>query len=185
MVMDIALLWDSKLLMERYIAEHVPSSARIEPLVLASPFAPRAKVLIIPTGFAEPKYTKIGGQLSRLKGVFTSFVERGGVLVVFGALKSTRLEFLPEPIEYVSKYGARNLRFEEGMCQIVDEVHAECDGYLMAEKESGWRVLCRDEFEKIVAASLEHGKGVVIATSIHELPSPAFLRHIVERSQIG
>lgn len=184
MVMDIALLWDSRLLMERYIAEHIPSSARIEPLVLASPFAPRVKALIIPTGFAEPKYTKIGGHLSRLKEVFTGFVERGGVLVVFGALRSTRLEFLPEPIEYVSEYGARNLTFEDGACQIVEESEAECDGYLVPEKGGGWKALCRDEFGQIVAASLEHGRGIVIVTSIHELPSPAFLKCIVERSEI-
>ena len=184
--MEIALLWDSKLLFERYIAEHVHSCARIEPLVLASPFAPKPKVLIVPTGFGEPKYTGIGRHLSGIKGKLTSFTERGGVLVVFGAINSMKIGFLPEPIEYVSNYKVRALTWaDDSLPHIVDEPNAECDGYLIAKEKSRWRTLCTDELGMVVAASLENGSGIVIATSIHELPTPNFLKGIVGISKIS
>ncbi|MHC1592469.1 MAG: hypothetical protein ACXQT1_00120 [Methermicoccaceae archaeon] len=184
--MEIALLWDSKLLFERYLAEHVHSCARIEPLVLASPFAPKPKVLMIPTGFGEPKYTGIGRHLSNIRGKLRSFTERGGVLVVFGATKSMKVDFLPEPIEYVSNYEVRALTWaDDSLPHIVDEPDAECDGYLIAREKSGWKTLCTDESGMVVAASLECGNGIVIVTSIHEVPTPGFLKGIVDLSRIS
>ncbi|MHC1589118.1 MAG: hypothetical protein ACXQS1_04815 [Methermicoccaceae archaeon] len=183
--MDIGLIWDSRLLLERYLAEHVPSSGRIEPLTLASPFAPKPKVIVIPTGYGEPKYTRLGKHLKPLRTRLASFVKGGGVLVVFGALNSMRLDFLPEPIEYVADYGTRTLTWTgEHLPRIVDEESAECDGYLVAKEDSGWVSLCTDELGRVVAARLEHGRGIVVATSLHELPSPAFLKAIVDVSRV-
>ncbi|HUW68478.1 MAG TPA: hypothetical protein VMW20_10650, partial [Candidatus Nanoarchaeia archaeon] len=56
---DIALLWDSRLLFEKFFIEHGFDHQLIHPANMGSPFLPPFKMILIPTGFANPKYSNI------------------------------------------------------------------------------------------------------------------------------
>ncbi len=49
---------------------------------------PSCKCIIIPTGFANPDYTKIAAGIERNGKAFEKFVKNGGILVVFGPMVS-------------------------------------------------------------------------------------------------
>jgi len=50
---DIALMWDSRLLFEKFFIEHGFDHQLIHPANMGSPFLPPFKMILIPTGFAS------------------------------------------------------------------------------------------------------------------------------------
>jgi len=203
-MLDITLIWDCELLFEKLFVEHGLSYQRTPSSAIGTPFLPGSKVMIVPTGFANPEYTKILRGIEANKSFFDGFVKKGGVLVVYGALVPEytyrwlpfTLEYreqygavdieaagrwLPFTLEYQEQYGAVDIEAAEGAdrghdCScIFDDVRAECDGYF-AETD-GEVILTGDGMPILVAK--EHGDGIIVATTIHEFPTGAFLKWAV------
>ncbi|HUV83405.1 MAG TPA: hypothetical protein VMW53_10075 [archaeon] len=98
---DIALMWDSKLLFEKFFIEHGFDHQLIHPANMGSPFLPPFKMVLIPTGFANPKYSNMLPSLMKNKRRIESFITKGGTLLVFGALTDSHFyEWLPVDLEY-------------------------------------------------------------------------------------
>jgi len=181
-MLDITLIWDCELLFEKLFVEHGLSYQRTPSSAIGTPFLPGSKVMIVPTGFANPEYTKILRGIEANKSFFDGFVKKGGVLVVYGALvPEYAYRWLPFTLEYREQYGAVDIeaaggedRGHECSC-IFDDVRAECDGYF-AETD-GDVILTGDGMPILVAK--EHGDGIIVATTIHEFPTGAFLKWAV------
>jgi hypothetical protein len=181
-MLDITLIWDCEMLFEKLFVEHGLSYQRTPSSAIGTPFLPGSKVMIVPTGFANPQYTKILRGIEANKSFFDGFVKKGGVLVVYGALvPEYTYRWLPFTLEYQEQYGAVDIEAAEGAdrghdCScIFDDVRAECDGYF-AETD-GEVILTGDGMPILVAK--EHGDGIIVATTIHEFPTGAFLKWAV------
>ncbi|RLG21708.1 hypothetical protein DRN72_03430 [Methanosarcinales archaeon] len=169
--MTIALLWDRPLLYERYLNEHA-RCVRVLPTALLAPN--NFTLIIVPTGFAEPKYTSIGRYLNPLKQKFIEYAEKGVNILVFGPLRNGEIKFLPDPPTYTFDYGTRKLKkSDDPLCGIVEGDEAECDGYLEAGGE--WEPVMWDEKDRVVMAKRKY-KGVMVLTTTHELPTPEFIK---------
>jgi hypothetical protein len=173
---DVILLWDSPLLFEKLFAEYGLQCSRALSTSLGTPYIPACKVLILPTGFANKQYTKTGTGLERSKSSLENFVTKGGTLLVFSPLvPEYEYEWLPFSLKYV---------MEENPCtpQSVGNYDAQklveniippvgCDGYF-AETDAD--VVLKDDKNRPIMVVKEIGEGLIVATTIHELPSAEF-----------
>ncbi|MDM7935006.1 MAG: hypothetical protein QUS08_06405, partial [Methanothrix sp.] len=55
---DIALIGDRSFLFERLFQEIGATYQFLSPEILGSPFLPRYRMVVIPTGFANPQYSR-------------------------------------------------------------------------------------------------------------------------------
>ncbi|NYT19203.1 MAG: hypothetical protein GKC08_02785 [Methanosarcinales archaeon] len=182
---DVMLLWDNPLLFEKLFKENDLKCQRILSTALGTPFLPACKCVIIPTGFANSAYTKILPGIERNGKAFEKFVSAGGVLVVFGALV-TKYDhsWLPMQLTYIEKHGETHLHREgvhDAQC-IVDDpgLAVECDGYFSAADGD---VILKNDDDQAVMVVKKVGAGMIIATSVHEFPSPGFLGCITDNAR--
>ena len=181
-MLDITLIWDCELLFEKLFVEHGLSYQRTPSSAIGTPFLPGSRVMIVPTGFANPQYTKILRGIEANKSFFDGFVKKGGVLVVYGALvPEYTYRWLPFTLKYREQYGAVDIEAAEGadpghecLC-IFDGTRAECDGYFT---ETDGDVILTGGGMPILVAK-EHGDGIIVATTIHEFPTGEFLKWAV------
>lgn len=173
---DVILLWDSPLLFEKLFVEYGLECSRALSTSLCTPYLPACKVLILPTGFANNQYTKTGAGLERGKHSLEKFVTKGGTLLVFSPLvPEYEYEWLPFSLKYV---------MEENLCtpQSVGEHDAQklvenivppvgCDGYFT---ETDADVVLKDDRDRPIMVVKEIGEGLIVATTIHELPAVGF-----------
>ncbi len=173
---DVILLWDSPLLFEKLFLEYGLDCSRALSTFLGTPYLPVCKFLILPTGFANKQYTKIGIGLEHSKHFLEKFVTKGGTLLVFSPLiPEYEYEWLPFSLKYV---------IEENSCtpQPLGEHSAQklvknivlplgCDGYF-AETDAD--VVLKDNIGRPIMVVKEIGDGMIVATTIHELPSAEF-----------
>jgi len=173
---DVILLWDSPLLFEKLFAEYGLECCRAVSTSLGTPYLPACKVLILPTGFANKQYTKTGVGLERSKYSLEKFVTKGGTLLVFSPLvPEYDYEWLPFTLKYV---------MEENPCsphpegthdaqKLVQNIVPPlgCDGYF-AETEAD--VVLKDDKGRPIMVAKEIGDGIIVATTIHELPAADF-----------
>jgi hypothetical protein len=181
---DVMLLWDSPLLFEKLFTEHGIKCQRISAESIGTPFLPPCRCLVIPTGFANPAYTKVLKGLVRNKKQIEKFVEKGGTLLVFGPMvDGHEFNWLPMRLKYVQKQMSADVcKTDEHNIQcIVDDLEqVEFDGYFI---DVQGKVLLTDKDRNALMASKKIGEGMIIATTIHELPSGDFLKLMVERSK--
>lgn len=175
---DVILLWDSPLLFEKLFLEYGLECTRALSASIGTPYLPPCKILIVPTGFANKNYTKIGSGIERNERAFKRFVEKGGVLLVFSPLvPEYNYEWLPFNLKY---------EMEENPCtlQKVGEHEAQklvegvlppvgCDGYF---SETDANVVLEDGKGRAVMAVKEIGEGLIVATTVHELPAAEFFK---------
>ncbi len=175
-----ALVWDKKTLFVRYIEECGVSCELLTPHMIAAPFyRGRFVTLIVPTGFANPEYSGLLPALKAAAPRIKRFVEAGGNLLVFGAA-STREDaysWLPFPLRYHHSYGSVKLRIDHdhpaiSLVEGCDTGCIECDGYFT---EYQGTVIASASGNPVMIAQ-RTGKGEVVAATIHEYPSPAFIR---------
>lgn len=180
---DIALVWDTKLLFEKFFVEHGFDHMLVHPATIGSPFLPPFKHVIIPTGFSNPQYSKILPYLIKKKQNVERFISNGGTLLVFGPLvDSHTYEWLPFTIEYVQRYGpvALSELCNSDVSLIAGDTNLECDGFFSrAECEC---VLANEMGEPVLVRK-KYDAGQVIATTIHEFPTPKFIRWVLEQSK--
>ncbi|WP_406656438.1 hypothetical protein V7O62_11325 [Methanolobus sp. ZRKC2] len=182
---EVMLLWDKTLLFEKLFLEHDIKCQRIAPENLGTPFLPPCKCLMVPTGFANPAYTKILSGIERSRKKLEKFVENGGILVIFGPMVSEYdYPWLPTKLRYVQKQmSAKAFRKGEHNAQcLVDnpEAEIEFDGYF---SDAEGEVLFKDENGNALMVIKELGEGMIIATTIHEFPSGNFLKWVVQSAK--
>ncbi|MDD2439771.1 MAG: hypothetical protein PHD41_06120 [Methanosarcinaceae archaeon] len=175
---DVILLWDSPLLFEKLFLEYGLECTRALSASIGTPYLPPCKVLIVPTGFGNENYTKIRAGIERNKKAFERFVEKGGILLVFSPLvPEYNYEWLPFKLKY---------ELEENSCtpvpvgeheaqKLVEGSHPPLgfDGYF---SESEAKVVLEDEKGRAVMVVWEAGKGLVVASTVHELPAKEFFK---------
>jgi len=173
---DVILLWDSPLLFEKLFVEYGLECSRAVSTSLGTPYLPACKVLILPTGFANKQYTKTGVGLERSKYSLEKFVTKGGTLLIFSPLvPEYDYEWLPFTLKYV---------MEENPCsphpegthdaqKLVQNIIPPlgCDGYF-AETDAD--VVIKDDKGRPIMVAKEIGDGIIVATTIHELPAADF-----------
>ncbi|MDD3041363.1 MAG: hypothetical protein PHV51_04160 [Methanosarcinaceae archaeon] len=175
---DVILLWDSPLLFEKLFLEYGLECTRVLSTSIGTPYLPPCKIIIIPTGFGNENYTKTGPGIERNKRAFGRFVEKGGVLLVFSPLvPEYDYEWLPFKLKYVMEENSCTPRQvgEHEAQKLVEGVlpPVGCDGYF---SETGAEVVLEDEKGRPVMVVREAGEGLVVATTIHELPANEFFK---------
>ncbi|HOT06105.1 MAG: hypothetical protein A4E45_02179 [Methanosaeta sp. PtaB.Bin039] len=181
---DVALIGDRTFLYEKLFSEAGLDCQFIRPEMLASPFLPRYRMIIIPTGFANPQYSCALPHLRSARSSLSRFVNAGGVLLIFGPLVTEHdYDWLPVALSYSGSYSqAQQLSSGEAedSC-ICPEGRGDCDGYLTPGE--GVSTLLRDAQNRPVLCSAELGQGIILATTIHEFPSAQFLQQMAGRGR--
>mgnify|MGYP001766930282 FL=1 len=180
---DIAFIGESSFLYQKLFAEAGVSYQFVSADLLGSPFLPRFKVIIIPTGFANPLYSKALAGLQRASSRVADFVREGGILTVFGPMVAEhRYDWLPLPLEYVCELGSQSIGPSSHECTcILCTSTPECDGFLIPGQ--GFETVLEDEKGRAILVVGELGQGLIMATSVHEFPSVKFMRWAVSRAK--
>ena len=174
-------VWESKQPFCRYIEDCGIPCEVVTPQILAAPFfRGMFSCFIIPTGFANPQYSKLLPALRASSGRIKTYLENGGNLLVFGAAidKPDVYDWLPFSLTYRHDYQKRSVTCSSScmaatLLEDFDNGCIECDGSFhgyagtAAGSAEGTPLILE---EKV-------GKGCVIVTSVHEYPSRSFLRH--------
>ncbi len=181
---DIAIIGEKTFLFEKLLEEAEREHQFVKPEVLGSPFLPRFRMVLIPTGFANPQYSKTLPALRAAKSRIADFLERGGVLTVFGPLVPEHdFDWLPLPLKYVEEYETTRLVpvFDHRCAALVGAKEADCDGYLVPGE--GFETVLTDSGGRPVLVIGKHGRGKIVATTIHEFPSADYLCWAAEEGE--
>jgi hypothetical protein len=180
---DIALIGERTFLYEKLFADLGVTFQFISPGILGSPFLPRFKAVMIPTGFANPQYSKTLPQLQRLKSNISDFVKKGGVLTVFGPMVPEHdYDWLPLKLRYVCELSAQSVASSGHECScLLNTSTPECDGYLIAGE--GFEIVLKDEKERAILVRASYGEGLIVATSVHEFPAAEYLKWALSRAK--
>ncbi len=151
---------------------------QVAPPALGSPYVPPAKLFIVPSGFADPKYYKgISAALERNAEKIEEFVRNGGVVLACGAmLEDYDYDWLPGKLSYHMKFKEVDVRLvspADPAATFMKPGKVDCDGYFTAW--DGNVVMAREE-DRPVLVSKNIGKGYVVAAALHQWPSPQFLQ---------
>ncbi len=180
---DIALIGDRTFLFEKLFQELGASYHFLQPSVLGSPFLPRYKMIMIPTGFANPQYSKTLPVLQRGRLNIAEFVRRGGLLTVFGPLVPEHdYDWLPLKLRYVCEYGSHEVAPAEHECScMLCTFTPECDGYLIPGE--GFETVLKDGKGRAILVLGRYGEGLIVATSVHEFPAADYIRWALNKSR--
>ncbi|MGP8329459.1 MAG: hypothetical protein ACT6FF_03955 [Methanosarcinaceae archaeon] len=186
-MIDVMLIWDTPLLFEKLFSENGLNCQRILSNALGTPFLPSCKCIVIPTGFANPEYTKILSGIERNSYAFDKFVKNGGIVIVFGPMVPKYCyDWLPMKLVYIQEHGSTIVeKCDEHDAQSIiqyADIPVEYDGYF---SETDADVLLNDIEGKTIMVARDHGDGMFIATTIHEFPSADFLSWIMRRARIS
>jgi hypothetical protein len=180
---DIALIGERTFLYEKLFADLGVSFQFLSTSVLGSPFLPQFKAVIIPTGFANPEYSKTLPALQRMKSNISGFVRKGGVLTIFGPMVSEHnYDWLPLPLRYVCELSSQSVAScgHECSCLLCTST-PECDGYLIAGE--GFETVLKDEKDRAILVRAKFGEGLIVATSVHEFPAAEYLKWALSRAK--
>lgn len=149
---------------------------KIVPQAFGSPFCQPSKLLIVPSGFADPKYYKILPALERNKDKIAGFIENGGIVLAFGAMvDGYEYDWLPMKLKYNMQFKTRNVRLikpDSPAALLLEPGEKDCDGYFT--EHDGETVMALDDGRPVLVHK-KYGKGHIIAASLHEYPSKKFI----------
>ncbi len=173
---DIALIGERTFLFEKLFQDLGVTFQFLQPGILGSPFLPRYKMIMIPTGFANPQYSMTLPALQRQKSNIGKFVRSGGLLTVFGPLVPEHdYDWLPLKLKYVCEYGPQEVAPSEHVCScMLCTLTPECDGYLIPGE--GFETVLKDAKGRTILAMGKYGDGLIVATSVHEFPAADYIR---------
>jgi len=182
-MLDIALIGDKTFLFEKLFAEAGVTYQFLQPGALGSPFLPTYRMVIIPTGFANPQYSAALPALQRHKPGIEKFLKGGGVLTVFGPLVAEHdYDWLPLELKYVCQYGPQRVAPSDHECScLLSTSTPECDGYLIPGK--GFDAVMEDSQGRAILVAGSYGEGLIVATSAHEFPADGYIRWALSRSK--
>lgn len=173
---DVILLWDCPLLFEKLFVEYGLECSRALSTSLGTPYLPACKILVLPAGFANKQYTKTGIGLERGKRSLERFVAKGGTLLVFSPLvPEYEYEWLPFSLKYIMEENSctPHLVGEHEAQKLIENIisPAGCDGYF---SETDAKVVLEDDKGRPIMVVKEIGEGMIVSTTIHELPAAGF-----------
>jgi len=180
---DIALIGERTFLYENLFADLGVSFQFLSPAILGSPFLPKYKMVMIPTGFANPDYSKALPALQRMKSNISDFVQKGGVLTVFGPMvPDHNYDWLPLSLRYVCELSSPTISpsVDECSCLLCTST-PECDGYLVAGE--GFETVLKDEKGRSILVRANFGKGLIVATSVHEFPAVEYIKWALSQAR--
>ena len=180
---DIALIGERNFLYEKLFQELGVTYQFLHASILGSPFLPQFKMIMIPTGFANPQYSDTLASLERLKSRLAEFVGKGGILTVFGPLvQEHNYEWLPIPLKYIGEYGPRDVQASEheSACP-CDMLRPECDGYLVPGE--GFKAVLEDDKDRPIIVAANYGSGLIVATSVHEFPAAEYIQWALNKAK--
>ncbi|OPX67050.1 MAG: hypothetical protein A4E37_01721 [Methanoregulaceae archaeon PtaB.Bin056] len=174
-----ALLWDEKIVFSRLLEECGLTCEHVTPHLLAAPFyRGRYSTLIIPAGFANPAYSRLLPALRASSARIRRYVESGGKLIVFGPGidRADAYDWLPFDVTYCHLHQKGGLEcVSSHRCASLfagyDPASIESDGYFSSH--AGEVIATMGEGAVLIRGGV--GGGEVVATTIHEYPSRAFL----------
>ena len=180
---DIALIGERNFLYEKLFEELNASFQFLSPAVLGSPFLPRYKMVMIPTGFANPDYSRALPALERMKSNISDFVRKGGVLTVFGPMvPEHNYSWLPLPLRYVCELSSQTVAPTEDECAcLLCTSTPECDGYLIAGE--GFETVLKDDKGRSILVRGSYGEGLIVGTSVHEFPAAEYIKWALGRAR--
>ena len=131
MICSAGLAWETPQLFNRYVEGFGIRCDAVTPQMMATPFwKGRFVALIIPTGFANPAYSRLLPALRASEERILRFVEGGGRLLVFGAAddRPDAYDWLPFPLTYRHGYAERRIavRPESPRGVLVDGYDCTC-----------------------------------------------------------
>lgn len=181
-----ALLWDEKIVFSRVIEDCGVLCEHVTPQLLAAPFYRGSySLLIIPTGFAHPSYSRLLPALRASSGRIRRYIEGGGRILVFGAGidSADAYDWLPFNLAYrhIQRKGGLECVSPHSCAAIFSEYDPstiECDGYF---PDYEGEVIARMSDEAVLVRNCV-GEGEVVATTIHEYPSRSFLKEFCRGS---
>jgi len=176
----VGLLWDEKLVFSRYLEECGVSCDHVTPQLLAAPFfRGRFCALVVPTGFANPAYSRMLPALRASSSRIRKFIGNGGRLLVFGPGidRADAYDWLPFRVLYTHKKGEGGVECvsSHGCASLFagfDPATIECDGFF---PEHDCEVVARNA-QGAVLLRCSAGSGEAVVTTIHEYPSKEFIR---------
>jgi len=180
---DIALIGARTLLFEKLFQDIGASYQFLSPSVLGSPFLPQYRMLMIPSGFANPDYSQTLPGLERAKSNIESFVKEGGVLTVFGPLVPEHdFEWLPLSLKYRCEMSTQRVNPSVGDCScLICTTTPECDGYLIPGE--GFDTVIKDDKGRAILVMARYGEGLIVATSVHEFPAAEYIRWALDKAR--
>lgn len=179
---DIAVISDRNFLFEKLFQELGVSYQFLQASILGSPFLPQYRMVLIPTGFAHPQYSKALPALQRLKSNIAEFVAKGGVLTVFGPMVEHDYDWLPLPLKYVCEYGSQCVAPSEHECSsMICTFTPECDGYLIPGE--GFETVLKDSKGRALLVAGKYGEGLIVATSVHEFPAADYIKWALAKAK--
>ncbi|OPY30263.1 MAG: hypothetical protein A4E28_00378 [Methanocella sp. PtaU1.Bin125] len=151
---------------------------QVTPPAFGSPYCHPVRLLIVPSGFAAEKYYKgVRKALERNADRIGNFIENGGIVLAFGAIVDDYdYDWLPVRLAYHMKFKEAEVRLvkpDDPAASFIRPGVLDCDGYFTAW--DGDVVMVREE-DRPVLVSRKYGKGHVVASALHQWPSPEFLR---------
>ncbi len=176
--MKTAVIWDKPVMFTRLVEDCGHECELVTPHLLAAPFfRKRFHAVIIPSGFASPAFSRVLPALRAVSGRLKSFVEAGGVLLVFGAGDTCpdAYNWLPVPVHYRFGFSEERLTCDDThpytcICENLPDMPA-IDGTL--ETAGGTTILSAGDRAVLWACNL--AKGTIVLTTLHEYPSRRFL----------
>lgn len=173
---DIALIGEGTFLFKKHFQELGITYQFLQPGILGSPFLPQYRMVMIPTGFANPQYSKTLPALQRMKSNIAEFVKKGGILTAFGPLVPEHdYEWLPLKLKYICDYGSHSLEPSLHECScLLCTLTPECDGYLLPG--DGFETVLKDAQDRAILVMAKYGAGMIVATSVHEFPAAEYIR---------
>lgn len=173
---DVSFLSDRGNVFEATFREYGFSCQQIVPQAFGSPFCQPSKLLIIPSGFADPKYYKLLPALERNKDKIKGFIEKGGVVLAFGAIvEDYEYGWLPMTLRYHMWFKPRHVSLVmpgSPAALLVEPGERECDGFFTGH--DGDTVMAQDDGKPVLVYK-KYGKGHIIASAIHEYPDKKFI----------
>ncbi|BAI61497.1 conserved hypothetical protein [Methanocella paludicola SANAE] len=173
---DASFISDRGNVFEAAFNEFGYTCQKIVPQAFGSPFCQPSKLLIVPSGFADPKYYKVLPALKRNKEKIAEFIKNGGIVLAFGAmLDDYEYDWLPMKLKYNMQFKTRNVRLikpDSPAALLLEPGEKDCDGYFT--EHDGETIMTLDDGRPVLVHK-QYGKGHIIAASLHEYPSKKFI----------
>ena len=184
-VMDITVLSDLKgNMFEPVFKKFGFTCQQILPQAFSSPFSVPTKLLVIPAGFASPTYYRMLPALEKCKGHIGEFIEKGGVVLAYGALIDYEYTWLPMKLAYRplgKKHNVNLIKADGPGALLYDPGMRGCDGYFT--EYDGDAIMALDD-GKIVLVHKKFGNGHIIASGMFDYPDKKFVEWACAKERI-
>lgn len=180
---DIAVIGERNFLYEKLFQDLKASYQFLSPQILGSPFLPQYRMVLIPSGFANPEYSQTLPALQRMRSNIARFVESGGALTVFGPMVAEHsYEWLPLPLKYRCEFSSQKITLSGENCScLICTTTPECDGYLIPGE--GFETVVEDNQGRAILVAARYGEGLIVATSVHEFPASEYIKWALDKAK--